>query len=119
RLRTSKLQLVRGSSPARTPIEVEFDSQYDLKSHSGVIKQGDVHIGKAIARLTGSYSNRTDSTSVRTKLAGRQMAVTELEALLPAIGAGLPAGASLRGGTLDLDLAISGPLDRLVTAGPI
>ena len=119
RLRASRLQLVRGSSPARTPIEVEFDSHYDLKSHSGLIRQGDVHVGKAIARLTGSYSNRAESTAVRMKLAGRQMAVTELEALLPAIGAGLPAGASLRGGTLDLDLAISGPLDRLVTAGPI
>jgi AsmA protein len=31
----------------------------------------------------------------------------------------LPAGASLTGGALDTDLVISGPLDRLVTTGPI
>jgi AsmA protein len=45
--------------------------------------------------------------------------VPELEATLPAIGVTLPAGASLQEGTLDADLVISGPLDRLVTTGPI
>jgi AsmA protein len=31
----------------------------------------------------------------------------------------LPAGAALREGTLDVDLSISGPVDRLVTTGPV
>jgi AsmA protein len=38
---------------------------------------------------------------------------------LPAIGVTLPAGASLQEGTADIDLAINGPLDRLVTTGPM
>src|SRR5204862_7091038 len=31
----------------------------------------------------------------------------------------LPAGSSLQGGTISTDLALNGPVDRLVTSGPI
>ena len=47
------------------------------------------------------------------------MPVTDLQALLPAIGATLPAGARFRNGVVDADLTAKGPLDRLVVAGPI
>jgi AsmA protein len=47
------------------------------------------------------------------------MPVPELEASLPALGVMLPAGASLKGGTLDLDLNVNGAIDRLVTSGPV
>ena len=85
----------------------------------GVVTQGDVHIGKALAQLTGDFNNGGASTSVSLKLSGQKMPVPELEATLPAIGVTLPPGASLDTGTLDADLAISGPVDRLVTTGPI
>ena len=47
------------------------------------------------------------------------MSVDELEAMLPALGVVLPSGSKLKGGTLSADLAISGPLDKLVIAGPV
>ena len=45
--------------------------------------------------------------------------VDELEAMLPALGVVLPSGSKLQGGTLSADLAINGPLDKLVIAGPV
>jgi AsmA protein len=115
----TKLQLVQGGSPARVPVEIDYDSDYDLKAQRGVVKRGDVRIGKATAQLTGAYNGGGGMTAVRLKLTGQKMPAPELEATLPAIGVTLPAGASLQGGTLDADLVISGPLDRLVTTGPI
>ena len=47
------------------------------------------------------------------------MPAPDLEATLPAIGMTLPTGASLTRGALDVNLTISGPIDRLLIAGPI
>jgi AsmA protein len=78
-----------------------------------------VHVGTAVARLTGDYEIAGDTPAVRMKLSGHQMPVTELEAALSAIGVTLPSGASLKQGTLDTDLSISGPVDRLTIVGPV
>ena len=53
------------------------------------------------------------------KLNAPDMSVDELESMLPALGVVLPSGSKLNGGTLSADLAISGPLDNLVIAGPV
>jgi AsmA protein len=47
------------------------------------------------------------------------MSVPDLEGVLPAVGVKLPSGASLESGTLDTTLDITGPVDKLVIAGPI
>jgi AsmA protein len=118
-LSATRLQVVQGSKPAQVPVRVDYQSSYDLKRRNGTIDQGDVHIGQALSRLTGNYNMEGTSTMVRLKLAGHQMPVPDLEAALPAIGVTLPAGASLKGGTMDLDLSITGPVDHLVTSGPV
>ena len=47
------------------------------------------------------------------------MPVSDLQDFLPAAGVTLPSGASLQSGSLDLNLSISGPVDKLVIAGPV
>ena len=47
------------------------------------------------------------------------MPVSDLEGALPAVGVTLPSGAKLEGGTLEADLAISGPVNRMVIVGPV
>ena len=113
------VRLVAAGTPARVPIEFEYESEFSRKTRTGVIKQGDVHIGTAVARLVGDYNASGESTALRMKLTGKQMPASELEATLPALGIALPSGASLKQGTLDMNLVISGPIDRLVIAGPI
>jgi AsmA protein len=101
------------------PFVVDYDSTYNARSQNGALKQVDVHIGKAVAHLTGAYDLSGKSPSVRMTLMGPQMPVTELQAALPAIGITLPPNAALKEGALDVDLAMTGPIDRLSITGPL
>jgi AsmA protein len=119
KITASKLKLVPGGSPAGQPIQVDYDTNYGLKSQTGSLKQGDVHIGKAIAHLTGAFNNSGVTPSVAMKLTGADMPASDLESVLPAVGVALPSGASLKEGAMNADLAINGSVDKLVTTGPV
>ena len=118
-VKTSKLKLVANGAPSSVPVNVDYDTVYDLKRQSGTLQQGDVHVGKALARLTGAYNTAGDEATLQMKLKGQSMPVSDLEGALPAVGVTLPSGAKLEGGTLEADLAISGPVNRLVIVGPV
>lgn len=117
--KTERIRLVAGGSPSTVPVNIDYATTYTLKSESGRLSKGDVHIGKALAHLTGSFNASGSSTTVQMKLNGQAMPVTDLQGVLPAAGITLPSGASLRSGNLDLTLAINGPLDKLVITGPV
>lgn len=118
-LSAEQMRLVPGASASRAPVTVSYDTAYDLAKQTGVLRDGDVHIGKALARIGGSYDTAGAVTTIQMKLDGKSMDVPSLEGLLPALGVTLPQGASLTSGTLDLNLGINGPLDKLVIAGPV
>jgi len=115
----SKLQVVKGGAPAGTPVAVSFDSTFDLQKSTGVIKQGSVTIGKAVAHLGGTYDLSGDTPAINVKISGQDMPVPDLESVLPAVGVILPKGASLQSGTLTTNLSSSGPTSALVTTGNI
>ena len=119
KLKAEKLKLAKNGSPATLPVEVDFAVQHDLRKHSGVVQQGDIHIGSATARLTGTYAEQGESMMLNLKLSGAGMPVPELEGLLPALGVVLPAGTSLKGGTASANLSMEGPADRLVSSGSV
>jgi AsmA protein len=119
KITASKLKLVPGGSPAGEPVQVDYDTNYELKPQTGSLRQGDVHIGKAVAHLTGTFNNSGEVPSVAMKLTGADMLASDLESVLPAVGVTLPSGASLKEGTMNVDLAITGPVDKLVTTGPV
>ena len=119
-LHGEKLKLVAGGSPATVPVSVEYATTYDLKSGAGNLTQGDIHIGKALAHLTGSYNASGDEPTGADAVEGaKAMPAPDLEGALPAAGVTLPSGASLQAGSLDLALAINGPVDKLVITGPV
>lgn len=118
-LKGTNLKLVPKGAPSGRPIQVQYTLEHNLQSQSGRLTQGDIAMGKALAKLTGTYETRGETTSVRTKLVGQNMPVDELQAVLPAVGVVLPPGSQLKGGTLSLDLDSSGPLDKLVTTGAV
>ena len=115
----SKMKLVPGGSPAAQPVEVDYDVAYGLKPQTGSLKQGDVHIGKAVAHLTGTFDNSHDQPTVAMRLTGSNMPAADLASALPAVGVTLPSGASITEGTMNVDLACNGSVDKLVTTGPI
>jgi AsmA protein len=118
-LKLSKALFVQGGSPAGVPAVIEYGTRYDLRKNSGVITPSNVKIGSAVAHLSGTYESRGEETSVDVKLVGDAMPAKDLEAFLPAIGVNLPKGASLTAGTLNTNLDIKGPTNKLVTDGTI
>jgi AsmA protein len=118
-LKANKIKLKPAGFPATVPVDVDYDTTYDLKRQSGTLKQGDVHIGKGLAHLTGSYDIAGTSPTLNMKLNGKGMPIADLEGMLPAAGVTLPPGASLKSGSLDLNLALNGPVDKLVITGPV
>jgi AsmA protein len=113
------LQVVPGGSPATEPVNVDYEAAYELKAQTGQLRRGNVHIGKATADLSGNFNDSGAEPAVQMKLAGQNMPASDLESVLPALGIVLPSGASLKQGTLNANLAISGPVDKLVITGPV
>src|SRR5271154_4112072 len=118
-VKANKFKLKAAGSPATVPVDVDYDTTYDLKRQSGTLKQGDVHIGKALAHLTGSYDISGASPTLNMKLNGKGMPIADLEGMLPAAAITLPPGASLKSGSLDLNLSLNGSVDKLVITGPV
>ncbi|MFY9691682.1 MAG: AsmA family protein, partial [Candidatus Acidiferrales bacterium] len=118
-LKADKIKAVAGGSPSKVPVNVDYDTAYDLKKETGVLNTGNVHIGNALARLTGTYDTSGTAAKVDMKLNGSGMPVQDLEGILPAVGVTLPSGAALTSGGLNLNLTITGPVDKLVVAGPV
>jgi len=117
----SKALLVAGGAPAATPVIVNFSTKYDLRKNRGVLEPSTLKIGNALAHLTGTYEVPADSDAVvlHVKVEGQNMPARDLEAFLPAVGVQMPSGASLQSGTLNANLDISGPTNKLVTAGNV
>jgi len=118
-LSCEKLKISPNGSPAPKVVSVSYAVETDLDRQAGTITQGDIAIGKAAARLTGGFQTQGETQVLNLKLSAPDMSVDELESMLPALGVVLPSGSKLKGGTLSADLAISGPLDKLVIVGPV
>jgi len=118
-LKAEKLKLAVKGTPATRPIEVKYATDYDLVKQSGTLTQGDVTLGKALAKLTGTYASQGESTILNMKLNADGMPVDDLQTMLPALGVILPSGSSLQGGTLSVNVGIVGPVDKLVITGPL
>ncbi|MEO6120348.1 MAG: hypothetical protein ABIP12_06635, partial [Terriglobales bacterium] len=65
------------------------------------------------------FDTRGETVAIKARLRGNNLAIDHLAGVLPAFGVILPAGTQLQGGTVNADLHMQGPLDRLVTTGPI
>ncbi len=119
KLKAEKLKLAQNGTPAARNLELDFAASHDLKTRAGRVSRGDIHVGGAVAHLTGTYSARGESPVLDLNLSGPSMPVAELAAMLPALGIALPAGSSLEGGTANVTLAMAGPAAKLVTTGSV
>src|SRR6185437_4751743 len=113
-----KLKLSPKGTPAQSAISMKYATVYELQKQTGQLTQGDVSVGKASAKLSGTYDLRGSAPVLNMKLNADNMPVNDLQTLLPALGVTLPSGSSLQGGTLSADLTISGPVTQMVIAGP-
>jgi AsmA protein len=118
-VKATKLKLSAAGQPSSVPLNVDYATTYALKSQSGNLNQGDVHIGNALARLNGTYNAAMEPTKLDMRLNAQAMPVTDLEGFLPAVGVVVPSGSKLDGGSLTANLTVSGPVGKLVISGPV
>ena len=119
KVRLENIKLAKQGTPAKKPLELDFNVDQNLRSHAGLVHQGEVHIGGAIANLTGTYTTEGDDTVLKMNLNGPKMPVPELASFLPALGVVLPNGSVLEGGTASVKLSMEGALAKLVTSGTV
>src|SRR4029077_19827665 len=118
-VKISKALFIAGGSAAGVPVTVDFNTKYNLRKNTGVLNPSTLKIGSAAAHLNGTYNTAGEATVVNIKLDAKDMPAKDLEAFLPALGINVPKGASLQGGTLNADLNLTGPLNKLVTTGTV
>ncbi|HEY1528734.1 MAG TPA: AsmA family protein [Candidatus Angelobacter sp.] len=112
------LRVVKGSQPAKQPVALDYKSDYSLDSDNGTVNTN-LHTGNSLTNASGTLNAKGEDTIANLKIQGKNMAVNDVVGLLPAFGVVLPAGASLQGGNINMDLTAEGPLDRLVINGPL
>ena len=113
-----KLKLSPKGSPAQSTVALKYDTTYEMQKQTGELR-GDVTVGKAVAKLSGTYDLRGESAVLNIKLNADNMPVDDLNTMLPPLGITLPSGSSLQGGALSADMTITGPVNRLVITGPV
>jgi AsmA protein len=114
-----KLCLVNGCSPSNTPIGLDFGTDYDLARQTGTLSKGVLKLGKSAANLGGAFDMGGAATKLNMKVDAANVAVGDIEGILPAIGVLLPSGANLQGGIANAHATISGPVDALITTGTV
>ena len=115
------LKLVKGGQPAHQVIHVDYATDLNLETKKGTLTRGDISAGNSNnpAHLTGTIDTHGTTPVLNAVLKATNMPIDTVEGLLPAVGVVLPPGSQLQGGTVNTNLNIQGPIDRLVTAGPI
>lgn len=113
------LKLSPKGTPAPKPVALKYATKYELQRETGQLTQGDVSVGKASAKLSGTFDLHGTQPALNMKLNADNMPVEDLQSLLPALGVELPKGSSLQGGTLSADLNINGPVNAMNITGPV
>src|SRR5438552_4143597 len=81
-----KLKLSPKGSPAPRTVTMRYATTYELQKQTGQLTQGDASVGKAVAKLSGTYDLRSESAVLSLKLNADNMPVDDLETMLPALG---------------------------------
>jgi AsmA protein len=116
--KATRLRVIKGPGEAKAPVTIDYKTDYGLESQTGTLGTA-LHTGNSTTTAGGTIDAKGEDTTAKLKIEGKNMAVNDVEALLPAFGVVLPAGTSLQGGVINLDMNAQGPLDRLVITGPL
>jgi len=97
---------------------VNFDTKYDLVKGTGVLHPSTINIGNAKSNLNGTYKSAGDDFAVDLKIAGEGLPAPTSN-LPPRAGHQSAGQVALSAGTMNTNLHVSGPTNKLVTDGNI
>ncbi|MGA8406946.1 MAG: AsmA family protein [Candidatus Acidiferrales bacterium] len=120
--RIENLKLRKGATAAPKALDLSYSVAHRLKENAGQINDATVQIGGAAIHVNGSYQPVTPDVRdpmLSLKLSGQSLPIDELQSLMTAAAVRLPNGSVLKGGTVSMNLSITGLTKALVITGPI
>ena len=116
------LKLRKGATAAPRPIELVYTGTHRLKENTGEIQDATVRVSDTAIHVNGTYQilemDAKDAV-LNLKITGQNLPIDDLQMLMAASAVRLPNGSLLKGGTVTMDLAVTGQESSLVIAGPI
>ncbi|SPE20888.1 conserved exported hypothetical protein [Candidatus Sulfotelmatomonas gaucii] len=119
KITASQLKLARNGSPAPQPVDIDFAISDNLDTRAGKVSDLAIHSGTAAVQINGSYQAAMGGVTLNLRLSAPNLAIDQIEQLLPAAGINLPSGSKLKGGSLTANLTITGPASAMTIAGPV
>jgi AsmA protein len=117
KINASGLQLVPRGSPAQDPVEIDYTISNNLETRKGTVSDVAVHAGSAEVHVNGNFQFTPQAVMLDLRLTAPNVPIDQVERLLPVVGVHLPAGSSLKGGTLMANITITGPATTATMAG--
>ncbi len=117
KLHAEHLILLKGGVAAPHPLDVDYQVSHSLKGNSGQVSDLALQTGVVAIHITGTYQLAANEPVFDLKLRAQSVPIDGLQALMPAVGAKLPNGAVLKGGTLSAAFAIKGSAKDNVIVG--
>lgn len=108
-----------GGKPSPEAITIQDKVDVDLRTQALQITQSDISVGNAKFQLTGTIGGQSEKRALHLRLIGNHVPLDDLQAVLPSVPVRLPEGSHLKGGTLSIHFAITGPLASPVISGPV
>ncbi len=116
------LKLKPGATAASKPVDITYRGTYRLKDNAGEIAEATAKISSVVIHVNGTYkSNAADAEDplLNLKLSGQSLSIDELQPLMTAAAIRFPNGSVLKGGTLSMNLAVTGHAKALDISGPV
>lgn len=111
-----QLILLKGGKAAPYPVDVSYQVSHSLANNKGQLTDLALQTGAVAIHMRGAYQLAANVPIFDLTLLAQSVPINGLQAILPAVGAKLPNGATLKGGTLSANFAIKGTLkDNTVT----
>ena len=115
----ARLQILKDGPPFPKPIDVSYAVVHKLHDNAGRVSDIAVHTGAIVVHLNGTYQSSPSAPLLTLSLLGHGLSIDALKQYLPAAGVKLPDNATLRGGTLTMDMSIVGPPKDIGVRGSV
>jgi len=116
------LKLRKGAIAAPKPIDLAYTAGHRVKENTGEIQDAAIKVSDAAIHVSGSYQIAemdAKDALLNLKITGQNLPMDDLQMLMAASAVRLPNGSLLKGGTVSMDLTVTGQEKSLVIAGPI
>jgi AsmA protein len=116
------LKLRKGAIAAARPIDLAYSGVHRLRENTGEIQDATIQVSDTAIHVNGTYQIAemdTKDAALNLKITGQNLPMDDLQVLMAAAAVRLPNGSLLKGGTVTMDLAVTGQEKLLVIAGPI